>query len=77
MRSDQAAPGLPPWECEPRSVQKLESSHSCRVPVVVAKQTPKPLAAIHLPRPVTPSGGRLIQPAKATTISFPTPIGGV
>ena len=33
----------------PRSVQKLESSISCRVPVVVAKQTPKPLAAVHLP----------------------------
>jgi len=33
----------------PRSVQKPESSLSCRVPVVVAKQTSKPLAAAHLP----------------------------
>ena len=32
-----------------RSVQKLESSVSCRIPVVVAQQSTQPLAAIHLP----------------------------
>ena len=34
----------------PRSVQKLESSISCCIPVIVAKQSTKPLAASHLPR---------------------------
>jgi phage terminase large subunit-like protein len=35
----------------PRSVQKLKSSVSCGIPVVVAKQTAKPLAAVHPPFP--------------------------
>jgi hypothetical protein len=32
-----------------RTVQKLESSISCRIPVVVAKKSAKPLAATQLP----------------------------
>ena len=41
----QAARGSPP----PRVVRKKKSSMSCRIPVVVAKQSAKPLAALHLP----------------------------
>jgi transcriptional regulator with AAA-type ATPase domain len=38
-------------EILPRSVQKQESPVSCRIPVVVAKQSAEPLAAVHLPFP--------------------------
>ena len=38
-----------PRPLAPRSVQKLESLVSCGIPVVVAKQSAKPLAAVYPP----------------------------
>jgi hypothetical protein len=44
----------------PRSVQKLESSVSRRIPVVIAKKSTKPLVAIHLPISTNPTSGSMI-----------------
>jgi len=60
-----------------RSLQKPESSISCRIPVVVAKQSAKPLAAVHLPYSITSCCCWFIHPAGATTISFIRSIDGV
>jgi DNA-directed RNA polymerase subunit N (RpoN/RPB10) len=53
----------------PRSVRKLESSVSRRVPVVVAQQSAKPLAVVHPPffrSGLRPLHGRLAEDLKAT-----------
>ena len=57
----------------PRSVQKLESSHSCRVPAVVAKQS----ANLPLPPPPDPHSPRLARRSRMAKEGLPARCGAL